>query len=276
MQRCQNRVDDFNVSAWQEQQSRHPARPIRQARPTQDTSHLHNPYAGCHYAWQLTETVEAFLKRLPPERTIQSSTTPWIFICNPFIQRQTQGESGSKGRGNENEAPVEPESNVQMVIDGGLARLELVTALVNRINATSKSVTMKEREISKERQTAVADLLHLAHAHKVRAGKVIIIVPRVFRANIDQWMLFCPPQVVDETWEIVAKATAGNELGIASKVAPKNEMEDLRRDRLICVYTSDFHDKADVGRVLQKLRELKLVEPKGRPIYYKPGAWSQT
>lgn len=84
-------------------------------------------------------------------------------------------------------------------------------------------------------------------------------------------MLFCPPDEVNEVWEIVAKATANNELGIAAKVAPKPEDEDPRKDRLICVYTTDFRDKADVGRVLQKLRELRLVEARGRPIYYKPG-----
>lgn len=84
-------------------------------------------------------------------------------------------------------------------------------------------------------------------------------------------MLFCPPDEVNEVWEIVAKATANNELGIAAKVAPKPEDEDPRNDRLICVYTTDFSDKADVGRVLQKLRELRLVEARGRPIYYKPG-----
>lgn len=84
-------------------------------------------------------------------------------------------------------------------------------------------------------------------------------------------MLFCPPREVNEIWEIVAKATAANELGIAAKVAPKSETEDSRKDRLICIYTSDFTDKADVGRVLQKLRELKLVETRSRAIYYKPG-----
>ena len=89
-------------------------------------------------------------------------------------------------------------------------------------------------------------------------------------------MLFCPPAEVNEVWEIVAKATANNELGIAAKVAPKPEEEDPRRDRLICVYTSDFKDKADVGRVLQKLRELRLVEARGRPIYYKPGKLTQS
>lgn len=84
-------------------------------------------------------------------------------------------------------------------------------------------------------------------------------------------MLFCPPNEVNDVWEIVAKATANNELGIAAKVAPKPVEDDFRRDRLICVYTSDFADRADVGRVLQKLRELRLVEARGRFIYYKPG-----
>lgn len=75
-------------------------------------------------------------------------------------------------------------------------------------------------------------------------------------------------------WEIVAKATANNELGIAAKVAPRSPLEDPRKDRILCIYTTDFGDKADVGRVLQKMRELKLVEARGRPIYYKPGKFS--
>lgn len=84
-------------------------------------------------------------------------------------------------------------------------------------------------------------------------------------------MLFCSPRDVNDVWETVAHATASNELGIAAKVAPKPPDEDSRRDRLICIYTSDFKDKADVGRVLQKLQELRLVEARTRAIYYKPG-----
>jgi hypothetical protein len=89
-------------------------------------------------------------------------------------------------------------------------------------------------------------------------------------------MIFCTTQEVDEVWEIVARATAANQLGIAAKVAPKPVEEIIRKDRLICVYTSDFKDKADVGRVLKKLRELKLVEAKGRAVYYKPGTFYPT
>jgi GT2 family glycosyltransferase len=84
-------------------------------------------------------------------------------------------------------------------------------------------------------------------------------------------MLFCSPGEVNEVWGIVARATANNELGIAAKVAPRPENEDPRKDRLVCIYTPDFRDKEDIARVLQRLRELKLVEARGRPIYYKPG-----
>lgn len=62
-----------------------------------------------------------------------------------------------------------------------------------------------------------------------------------------------------------------NELGIAAKVAPRSQTDDPRKDRILCIYTADFRDKADIGRVLQTLRELRLVEARGRPVYYKPG-----
>lgn len=87
-------------------------------------------------------------------------------------------------------------------------------------------------------------------------------------------MLFCSSREVNEVWGIVAKATTNNELGIAAKVAPRSETDDPRKDRLICVYTADFRDRGDVGRVLQRLREMKLVETRGRPIYYKPGEYN--
>lgn len=83
-------------------------------------------------------------------------------------------------------------------------------------------------------------------------------------------MLFCDVSEVNEVWDIVAKATANNELGIAAKVAPRQPNGDLRKERLICVYTKDFMDKIDIGRVAQRLRTLRLVEGK-KKIYYKPG-----
>lgn len=51
------------------------------------TVKLHNPYEGRTAGRQLSETVEQFLRRLPPATTQVSHETPWIFIANPFAPR---------------------------------------------------------------------------------------------------------------------------------------------------------------------------------------------
>ncbi|KAI5466495.1 hypothetical protein BGZ63DRAFT_132833 [Mariannaea sp. PMI_226] len=254
------RVDDFDVDEWVHEHNENPGRPLPQEHPLIDTSHLHNPYAGVSYAWQLTETVDAFLQRLPPKTTEQINGIPWIYICNPFIYRVEKALGQSQGsKGNEDEAPEEEGSRTALVIEGGTERLGILRTFVDGTKKFQTAISAQEREISKERKLATRDILNLAHAAKVRAGK---------------WMLFCPPNEVNDVWESVAKATANNELGIAAKVAPKPIEDDFRRDRLICIYTSDFANKADVGRVLQRLRELKLVENRGRFIYYKPDVFT--
>ncbi|RSL39770.1 hypothetical protein CEP53_013816 [Fusarium sp. AF-6] len=254
------RVQDFDVDAWMFQQQENPGRAVPRSNLIGDTSHLHNPYAGVPYAWQLTETVDEFLVRLPPKTTELSQETPWIFICNPYIPRVEKAMAQNQlSRGNEDEAPEEEGSRTALVIEGGHERLQIAAKFIDGIPRSGLPISVQEREANKERMSAAEDILRLAHAAKVRAGK---------------WMLFCPPAEVNDVWDIVAKATANNELGIAAKVAPKPVDEDSRRDRLICVYTTDFADKADVGRVLQKLRELRLVEARGRPIYYKPDAFT--
>lgn len=87
-----------------------------------------------------------------------------------------------------------------------------------------------------------------------------------------QWMLFVEPTSVNEVWASVAQATARNELGIAAKVAPREE-RGSPRERLVCIYTYDFRDKDDIARVLHRLRQLELVRDRtgGKPIYYKAG-----
>jgi hypothetical protein len=83
-------------------------------------------------------------------------------------------------------------------------------------------------------------------------------------------MLFVPSEDINDVWELVARATSKNELGVAAKVQPKAE-GDGRKERLVCIYSVDFKDKKDVERVLDKLRQLRLVEARGKPVYYKPG-----
>ena len=170
----QNRVDSFGVDAWRQRQRANPGRPVPRTALAGDISQLHNPYAGIPYAWQLTETVEDFLDRLPPETTT-SDQVPWIFICNPYIPRVGKRQSDKwqvKGRDNDDEGPDEEGANVQIVVQGGEERLQLVRDLLEKASQTNMGKSVKEREANKERRQAAADILTLGHAYRVRAGKV--------------------------------------------------------------------------------------------------------
>lgn len=86
-------------------------------------------------------------------------------------------------------------------------------------------------------------------------------------------MLFPSPKNVDEVWAKVARATWEGELGVGAKVAAKNyDDENSEKSRLVCVYTRDFEDRADVERVLEKLVGMKLVGEQG--IFYKCDAYT--
>ncbi|KAK1638960.1 hypothetical protein BDP81DRAFT_194092 [Colletotrichum phormii] len=227
-----------------------------------DSTKLHNPYAGVPYAWQLTETVNAFLDRLPPETTEHSEQLPWIFVCNPYIRRKDRfNAQNQRSRGNEDEAPEEEGSRLDTLIEGGSERLEILLNYKQGLEKTNKSKALQAKLLRQEQEDTTRDIMGLAHMCKIKAGK---------------WMLFCQPKDVNEVWSVIARATANNELGIAAKVAPWNPYTDPtgRKDRIVCVYTADFSDMADVTRVLRRLRELKLVEAMGRPIYYKPDAFT--
>ncbi|KAJ6440890.1 splicing factor 3b [Purpureocillium lavendulum] len=247
----QRRVEEFDPIEGARLQHAGTARPPRHINFADEASRLHNPYAGVPYAWQLTEKVDDFLDRLPPLTTEQSEHIPWLYICNPYIPRAEKRRSDSGlTKGNEDEAPVEEGSKLELVVEGGTERLQILQTGLQTLQETGKPKAFIQREMNKERKIAALDVLNLAHAGKVRTGKV------------------------NETWATLAHATANNELGIAAKIAPRPPFEEQRRDRLICVYTADFNDKTDVGRVLQRLRELRLVETRGRVLYYKPDIYT--
>lgn len=173
----QNRVDNFDAKQWIKQYKacgmgfQH-----KQASPSDDSQKLHNPYSGIPYAWQLTETLESFFVRLPPATTDQSDETPWIFICNPYIPRQEKRPSENQfNKGNEDEAPAEEGSQLKLVCEGGTERLELLASLKKKLEASGKSTNFVGKEMAKERKQTATDILDLAHAGKVRTGKVTLV-----------------------------------------------------------------------------------------------------
>jgi hypothetical protein len=219
----------------------------------QSTGHLHNPYAGEPYAWQLTETVEEFLRRIPPSDTpfifTPEGTYDWIWITNPFIPPSPRPTISGAGEG-----PLPANARIEFFKQGGMERLHLFTEFMAHTNAAKIPSHRIAREITKERNVVIEQIQRLAQHLHVRSGK---------------WMLFPEPGEVDEVWGVVAQYTARNELGTGAKVATKDESHP-ERARLICVYTRDFGDRDDIARVLVRMRELSLVRA-GKAIYYKSG-----
>jgi hypothetical protein len=73
-----------------------------------------------------------------------------------------------------------------------------------------------------------------------------------------KWLVFVLVEEVDQAWSKIKEATEAGELGDSAKVAtmwPRPHISD-QGSRVICVYTYDWMDEADVRRVRQALREL--------------------
>lgn len=148
--------------------------------PLPPSNQLHNPYEGrVHCAKQLSESPQAFLSRLPPSTTDFSLRVPWIYVANPFIPRRSAGTSE---HGEEQEAPAEAGTQLGGFVQGGQERLELLGDFLRTMEAkttgsnnssrggVSKAAVI--REVNKERDGAVEDILMLARMLKVRTGKV--------------------------------------------------------------------------------------------------------
>ncbi|KAL8720105.1 MAG: hypothetical protein Q9225_002981 [Loekoesia sp. 1 TL-2023] len=219
-----------------------------QASSSSPSKPLYNPYEGRICARQLNESVEDFLKRLPPLTTRVSLECPWIFVANPHAtSRPTDCDQGGFMQAAE-----------EMLEEFSQKRNDVEKAMVGKAKA---SIT---RKLTPLRKSLEEELLAKAKEKNFTSGK---------------WMLFPYPEDVNGQWAIVAEATVNRELGTAAKVAPDSGDGD-RTPRLICVYTKDFSDMEDVKRVLERMVELGLVKKKGamgeeRGIYYKADVFTE-
>ncbi|KAL9602974.1 MAG: hypothetical protein Q9219_001499 [cf. Caloplaca sp. 3 TL-2023] len=209
---------------------------------------LYNPYEGRTCGRQLNESVEEFLKRLPPLTTHVSLDCPWIFIANPHASsRPTDSDQGGFMHAAE-----------ELLQEFSRQKDEIESFMAGKAKA---SITKK---LTPLRKTLEEKLLAKAKEKRFTNGK---------------WMLFPYPEDVNEQWAIAAEATLNRELGTAAKVAPDSGDGD-RKPRLICIYTKDFSDVDDVKRVLERMVELGLVKKKGpvgeeTSIYYKTDAFTE-
>jgi hypothetical protein len=82
-----------------------------------------------------------------------------------------------------------------------------------------------------------------------------------YTENRGKWLIFVPLTQVDEVWAKVKPATERGLLGDSAKVATAkpNRNATSPDTRVICVYTYDWTDEADVRRIREQLRQLGIV-----------------
>ncbi|KAH7075198.1 hypothetical protein FB567DRAFT_452916 [Paraphoma chrysanthemicola] len=201
---------------------------------------LFNPAAGSPDAWQLGESVDDFVGRLPP-LTTPVSTCPWIWAHNPH-------------RNARDRAVILREDDFRR-----LGRKLLGDSLQTRerIQATGKhgSRAAQNKSLSEESKALQQHITDLAAECGILSGK---------------WMLFPSLEDVTRVWKAVVRALVDGRLGSTAKVATD---EGTQGDRLICIYTKDFRDEDDVLRALKEIDMLGLL-PSGRSIYYKSDAFT--
>ena len=201
---------------------------------------VHNPWEGDKMAKQLHEPLTAFLDRLKPSTT-PISTGPWIWIANPHSKQQGRCDiAGLKQQGH------------RLLESFAGQRRSIEARYPEKPPGTITRMMKSAKDLLEE------DIMKLARAKNLVNGK---------------WMLFPSPAHVDEVWFKVARATNAGELGTAAKVATAGGDDQSGKSRLICIYTNDFSDRADVKRVLRKLRELQLVAD-DQGIFYKCDAYT--
>lgn len=75
-----------------------------------------------------------------------------------------------------------------------------------------------------------------------------------------KWLVFAYPGDHDTFWARIRDATAAGRLGPVSKAATAlgRDTESNANSLVTCVYTTDYRDLADLGRVLAELRHLEI------------------
>lgn len=217
---------------------------------------LYNRHEGDPSGRQLSETIPEFLARLPPSTTLMSDMGPWLWVADPCCEAPRPLQQGLAGL---------MEDGQRLLDECGATMAEKKALLQGRPGS------LVARQLTAVRKATTDRILAAARTHGVTSGK---------------WMLFPMPPDVDAVWRLVADATASGQLGSGAKVATKPAAEERHeesqprpgsgRSRVVCVYTNDFADVADVQRVARKLDHLGLVRQKGpwgetRGIYYKTG-----
>lgn len=74
---------------------------------------------------------------------------------------------------------------------------------------------------------------------------------------VGKWLIYREAPEIDQVWRTVATATFHGNLGPSAKVSPA---QSQRKRYVVCVYTHNYRDVADVLRVRAQLTKLGILD----------------
>ncbi|KKT82709.1 MAG: hypothetical protein A3B99_01835 [Candidatus Yanofskybacteria bacterium RIFCSPHIGHO2_02_FULL_44_12b] len=76
-----------------------------------------------------------------------------------------------------------------------------------------------------------------------------------------KWLIFVNKERLDTVWRKIKYATEKGKLGYESKTATakSNPLAGKSRQKVICVYTYDWTDEADIKRIRDELKKLGIA-----------------
>lgn len=141
-------------------------------------------------------------------------------------------------------------------MDGGSIAASATSHLATDKHIQEGEVTLGNHRISDtEKPSQVTDRFFLyAYRQKGKYPKSI--------ERSGKWLLFVSDDQVDEVWGSIKCAVEEGHLGDSAKVATArpNSLAKDSRTKVICVYTYDWTDEQDVGRVRRELRQLGFTQ----------------
>lgn len=126
----------------------------------------------------------------------------------------------------------------------------------------SAAVTRAELDAYRREWIDCGEIKHIPQAVQEALWKKVYESAIKSGAVCGKWLMFVEKLMVDQTWQKIAKAVGEGRLGCSAMVTPCSELGPDGR-ALICVYVSDFTDRADVRRVLVGLKKLGLFVQNG-------------
>ncbi|EME81552.1 uncharacterized protein MYCFIDRAFT_88096 [Pseudocercospora fijiensis CIRAD86] len=221
---------------------REPARTV--AGETQPDLVSVDRFKGHPCAWQQTETIDAFLKRLPVGDPNTSTLDGWLWVGSP---EQPYAHVNSR----KHYDLLAFEERAESLLEKYLTQQAAIED-----EMSGKSQAAITRRMGPYRDQLECDILGLAVEMGVTCGK---------------WMLFPGAADLPRYWRLVATATCRGKLGPTAKSAVFDPQDP---ETVICIYTYDFTDSEDVRRVLEELVDIGVCSNEGRRIYYKCDAYT--